>query len=90
MARLFQGIARLLSGNPARAIEVLEPLCESAPRAPLPHLELGLALRETVEDSQGPGLRLEVGDTVTIKSGLFGSHKLYGSGNRSSRVDRVR
>jgi hypothetical protein len=29
-------------------------------------------------------------DTVPIKSGLFGSHRLLGSGNRSSGVDRVR
>ncbi len=43
-----------------------------------------------VEDSPNPSLRLDAGDTVTIKSGLFGSQRLYGSGNRSSRVDRVR
>ncbi|HEX7060830.1 MAG TPA: sulfotransferase [Woeseiaceae bacterium] len=46
MARLFQGIARRLLGQPAAAIEVLEPLTQSAPQAPLPHLQLGLALRE--------------------------------------------
>lgn len=43
-----------------------------------------------VEDSPAPSLRLEVGDTVTIKAGLFGSHRLFGSGHRSSGVDRVR
>ena len=47
MAMLFQGIARRLIGNPAAAIEVLGPLCESAPEAPLPHLQLALCLRET-------------------------------------------
>lgn len=47
LARLFQGIARRLSGDPAGAVDVLEPLCASVPDAPLPHLQLGLALRET-------------------------------------------
>ena len=47
MALLFQGIARRLMGNPASAIEILRPLCESWPDAPLPHLQLGLCLRET-------------------------------------------
>lgn len=42
------------------------------------------------EDAPERSLRLDVGDTVTIKAGLFGSHRLFGSGNRSSRVDRVR
>ena len=42
------------------------------------------------EKSPSPSLRLEVGDRVTIKSGLFGSHRLFGSGKRSSGVDRVR
>ncbi|HET6628255.1 MAG TPA: sulfotransferase [Woeseiaceae bacterium] len=46
MARLFLGIARRLTGNPAAAIEVLAPLAESVPGAPLPHLQLGLAWRE--------------------------------------------
>lgn len=49
MALLFQGIARRLLGNPAGAIDVLEPLCERAPDAPLPQLQLGLALREIGE-----------------------------------------
>lgn len=43
-----------------------------------------------VEDAPKPSLRLDVGDTVTIKAGLFGSHRLFGSGKRSSGVDRVR
>jgi tetratricopeptide (TPR) repeat protein len=47
MARLFQGIARRLLGNPAGAIEVLAPLSDSVPGAPLPHLQLALARRET-------------------------------------------
>lgn len=46
MALLFQGIARRLLRKPAAAIEVLEPLCQRWPAAPLPHLQLGLALRE--------------------------------------------
>ncbi|MGH6884593.1 MAG: tetratricopeptide repeat-containing sulfotransferase family protein [Geminicoccales bacterium] len=47
MALLFQGIARRLMGNAAAAIEVLQPLCEGLADAPLPHLQLGLALRES-------------------------------------------
>lgn len=43
------------------------------------------------EKSPSPSLHLEVGDRVTIKSGLFGSHRLFvGSGKRSSGVYRVR
>jgi hypothetical protein len=42
------------------------------------------------EKSPSPSLYLEVGDRVTIKSGLFGSHRLFGTGKRSSGVDRVR
>ena len=45
MALLFQGIARRLMGNPASAIEILRPLCQSQPDAPMPHLQLGLSLR---------------------------------------------
>src|SRR5690606_20718879 len=47
MAQLFLAIARRLSGDPAGAVEILESLCKSVPDAPLPHLQLGLALRET-------------------------------------------
>lgn len=48
MALLFQGIARRQMGDPLGAIEVLEPLCDEAPNAPLAHLQLGgLARRET-------------------------------------------
>lgn len=47
MLLLFQGIARRLMDNPASAIEVLTPLCQAEPDAPLPHLQLGLALQET-------------------------------------------
>lgn len=43
-----------------------------------------------VEKSPNAGLRLRVGDSVTIKRGLFRSYKLFGSGNKSSAVDRVR
>jgi hypothetical protein len=42
------------------------------------------------EKSPSPSLHLEVGDRVTVKSGLFGSHRLFGSGKRSSGVDPVR
>lgn len=42
------------------------------------------------EKSPSPSLFLKVGDRVTIKSGLFGSHRLFGSGKRSSGVYRVR
>src|SRR5690606_25570940 len=47
MALLFRGIARRLMNDPATAIAVLDPLCRSVKEAPLPHLQLGLALRET-------------------------------------------
>jgi hypothetical protein len=43
-----------------------------------------------LEKSANRSLHLQVGDTVTIKPGLFGSHSLFGSGNRSSKVDRLR
>ena len=46
MALLFRGIARRLMNDPGTAIDVLTPLCRSAQEAPLPHLQLGLALRE--------------------------------------------
>jgi hypothetical protein len=42
------------------------------------------------EKSPSPSLHLKVGDRIAIKSGLFGSHRLFGSGNRSSGVYRVR
>jgi tetratricopeptide (TPR) repeat protein len=47
MALLFQGIARRLLGNAASAVEILSPLCQRWPDAPLAHLQLGLALRAT-------------------------------------------
>ena len=47
MAILFQGIAHRLMGNSALAIEVLTPLSRNCPDAPLAHLQLGLALRES-------------------------------------------
>lgn len=43
-----------------------------------------------VEDEPRPSLRLKVGDTVTIRSGIFGSYRLVGQGNRSTAVDRAR
>ncbi|HZD54127.1 MAG TPA: tetratricopeptide repeat protein, partial [Woeseiaceae bacterium] len=50
MALLFQAIARRRMGDPAAAVAVLESLCRNEPNAPLPHLQLGLALRETGDD----------------------------------------
>src|SRR5690606_29668195 len=47
MVLLFRGIARRLMDDPATAIEVLTPLCRSVQEAPMPHLQLGLAQRET-------------------------------------------
>ena len=47
MALLFQGIASRLTGNLASAIDILTPLSASCPDAPLVHLQLGLALRES-------------------------------------------
>lgn len=44
-ALLLQGIARRLMGNPASAIEILAPLCQTWPDASA-HLQLGLAQRE--------------------------------------------
>lgn len=46
MATLFQGIACRLQKNAQGAIKALTPLCERWPDAPLPHLQLGLALQE--------------------------------------------
>lgn len=43
-----------------------------------------------VEDSPRRSVRLEVGDEVEIRSGLFGSYRLFGPANRSTDVDRVR
>lgn len=51
MLLLFQGIARRLLKNPASAIEVLKPLCEAWPQAPLARLQLGLAQREMGDDA---------------------------------------
>lgn len=52
MALLFQGMARRLAGRPAAAVEVLRPLCEQVRDAPFPHLQLGLALRESGEPGE--------------------------------------
>ncbi len=49
MILLFQGIARRLMGRAVAAIEVLKPLSDDCPGAPLIHLQLGLALRENGE-----------------------------------------
>ena len=35
-------------------------------------------------------LRIDVGDTVTIKQGRFGGYRLFGRGNRSTEVTRIR
>jgi hypothetical protein len=35
-------------------------------------------------------LRLETGDAVRIKSGALGSFRLFGSGKRSTKVERIR
>lgn len=43
-----------------------------------------------VEKSPARSPRLKEGDPVRIKAGLFGSYRLFGSGNRSTGVDRVR
>lgn len=47
LAQLFKGIARRLDGRFAAAIDILEPLCEQNPDAPLAHLQLGLAHRQS-------------------------------------------
>lgn len=52
MALLFQGIAKRLKGDPAGAREILAPLCRRWPNAPLPHLQLGLALQRMGEYQQ--------------------------------------
>jgi tetratricopeptide (TPR) repeat protein len=47
LTQLLQGIAIRLQGDQVRAIAILEPLSRSCPDAPLVHLQLGLAYRET-------------------------------------------
>lgn len=47
VALLYQAIARRLLRNPAAAIEILIPLANNHPNAPMVHLQLGMALRET-------------------------------------------
>jgi tetratricopeptide (TPR) repeat protein len=51
MAQLYQGIARRMLGNPAAAIDVLHPLARRWPDAPMPQLQLGLALREAGDEA---------------------------------------
>lgn len=50
-------------------------------------LDNGQVWRETAPT---PRLRVEVGDAVSIRSGLFGSYRLFGSGSISTRVERIR
>jgi tetratricopeptide (TPR) repeat protein len=45
-ARLIQGIARRVAGEPGAALAVLEPLAQEQPRWPAAQLELGIALGE--------------------------------------------
>lgn len=47
VALLYQAIARRLLRNPASAIDILTPLSQHHPDAPMVHLQLGIALRET-------------------------------------------
>jgi len=35
-------------------------------------------------------LRIDVGDTVTIRQGRFGGYRLFGRGNKSTEVTRIR
>jgi len=46
VAMLYQAIARRLLQDPVSAISILTPLSIRHPRAPMVHLQLGLALRE--------------------------------------------
>lgn len=46
-ALLLEGIARRLTGNSTGAVEALRPLCERLQDAAVPHLQFGLALRES-------------------------------------------
>lgn len=50
-ARLFLGIAKRLSYDPAGAIDVLQPLVLEHPNSPMAHLQLGLAFREANRDA---------------------------------------
>lgn len=52
MALLFRGIAQRLMARPASAVEILASLCRDWPSAPLPQLQLGLALREAGENER--------------------------------------
>ena len=49
MARLFQGVARRLTGDTDSAIEILQSVTESNPDAPFAHLQLGLARQQVGE-----------------------------------------
>jgi len=51
MGLLLRGIACRLLGEPAAAIDILSPLADGHPDAPLVHLQLGLALHETEQDA---------------------------------------
>jgi tetratricopeptide (TPR) repeat protein len=101
MALLFQGIARRLMGNPASAIEILGPLCESQPDAPMPHLQLGLSLRETDDnESAAQSLRravaiksdfsdawMALADLLTAMADTAGADKAFGMYIRYSSRD---
>lgn len=64
MALLFRGIASRLAGNLEAAIEILTMLSASSPDAPLVHLQLGLALRES---SQNDAAVQSLRRAVTVK-----------------------
>ena len=89
MALLFQGMARRLGGRPAAAIDVLRPLSEQVQNAPFPHLQLGLALRESGEPEQAA---LAMRRAIAIKpdfsdAWLALAHLLSGSGDEPGTAE---
>ncbi len=89
MALLFQGIARRLGGRPAAAVDVLRPLCEQVGDAPFPHLQLGLALRESGEP--GPAA-LAMRRAIAIKPDFSDAwlalvHLLSGGGDEQGTAE---
>ena len=101
MALLFQGIARRLMDNPAAAIAILEPLCRTSFDAPMPHLQLGLALRESGDNKSAVGSMrkavavredfsdawLALADLLTEMSDVDGADQAYGMYIRHSAGD---
>jgi tetratricopeptide (TPR) repeat protein len=101
MALLFQAIARRLMGNPTGAVEILTQLCQSWPDAPLPQLQLGLALRQAGQHQsavqamrRAVAIRADFGDAwlalaelLTALADIDGADQAFGMYVRCSARD---